>query len=155
MKMQVPVWLLVVSLSIVILWLSVLTAFVVRILKIRGGVARAVKQGNLAEAISDSLKDIKKLEAQVNSLGGRQLGTAEDLKGVIQRVGVVRYDAFGDIGGGLSYSVALLNQYGDGVVVTSLNGRRESRSYAKPVEKGKSRYDLSKEEREAIAKALA
>lgn len=155
MKAQVPVWIMVAALSVVVLWLAVLTGLIKRLLKQRRKLAKAVKEDNLAEVISSCLRDIEKLEDQINSLGEGQLRTAEGLKGVIQRVGVVRYDAFGDIGGQLSYSVALLNQYGDGVVVTSLNGRRESRGYGKPVEKGKSRYDLSKEEKEAIAKALA
>jgi len=72
----------------------------------------------------------------------------------IQNVGVVRFNAFDDTGSDLSFAVALLNHYGDGVVISSLFGRNESRTYAKPVNRGISTYHLSAEEEEAIRKAL-
>lgn len=73
----------------------------------------------------------------------------------VQCVGVVRFDAFEDMGGQLSFSAALLDGHGRGLVLTSINGRRETRIYAKPVEEGSSRYNLSDEEKEAIRRALA
>lgn len=73
----------------------------------------------------------------------------------LQHVGLVRYDAFEDMGGRLSFSAALLDASGRGVVLTTINGRTESRVYAKPVEGGASRYNLSEEEQEAIRRALA
>jgi hypothetical protein len=83
----------------------------------------------------------------------------EDLEVVarlaVQRVGLVRFDAFEDMGGQLSFSAAMLDGEGDGIVLTSINGRQETRIYAKPIERGGSRYHLSDEEREAIRRALA
>jgi len=70
-------------------------------------------------------------------------------------VAVLRYDAFEDVGGRLSFSCALLDDQGDGVVITSINGRQDTRVYAKPIIEGKSRYNLSTEEEEAIRQALA
>ena len=70
-------------------------------------------------------------------------------------VSVVRYDAFEDMGGQLSFSAALLDDYGDGIVVTSINGRTETRTYAKPVRAMKSQHNLSDEEREAIESAVS
>jgi hypothetical protein len=67
----------------------------------------------------------------------------------------VRFDAFEDMGGHLSFSAALLDAHGDGVVLTSINGRRETRIYAKPVSAAQSQYNLSDEEQEAIRRALA
>ena len=49
----------------------------------------------------------------------------------LRNVAVVRYDAFGDMGGRLSFSAALLDDIGDGIVLSSINGRGESRTYAK------------------------
>ncbi|MFA5881984.1 MAG: DUF4446 family protein [Eubacteriales bacterium] len=72
----------------------------------------------------------------------------------IQNVGIVRFNAFNDIGSDLSFAVALLDHYGDGVVINSIFGRSETRTYAKPVNKGVSSYNLSTEEEEAIRKAL-
>ena len=66
-----------------------------------------------------------------------------------------RYDAFEDVGGRLSFSCALLDERGSGVVLTSINGRQETRVYAKPVTDGRSTYNLSLEEGEAIRQAMA
>ncbi|MFH5836996.1 DUF4446 family protein [Proteiniclasticum sp. C24MP] len=72
----------------------------------------------------------------------------------IQKVGVVRYKAFDDVGSDLSYSVAMLDNKNDGVVITSIFGRNMSTSYAKPISKGTSKYTLSEEETYAMNKAL-
>jgi hypothetical protein len=77
-----------------------------------------------------------------------------DIEGAVRNVGLVRYDAFEDVGGRLSFSCALLDDRGTGVVMTSINGRHDTRVYAKPVSKGHSPYSLSIEEEEAIRKAL-
>ena len=73
-----------------------------------------------------------------------------DLSDAIRHVAVVRYDAFEDMGGRMSFSAALLDDAGDGVVVTSINGRTEARTYAKGVKAGKSEQPLSPEEQQAI-----
>ena len=65
----------------------------------------------------------------------------------------VRYDAFGDMGGHLSWSVALLDTGGSGVVLTSIHGRSEARTYAKSITGWTSEQPLSPEEREAIEHA--
>ena len=76
-----------------------------------------------------------------------------DLADALRHVAVVRYDAFGDLGGALSFSAALLDDAGDGLVLTSINGRTETRTYAKGVKGRTSEAALSPEEEEAIAKA--
>lgn len=72
----------------------------------------------------------------------------------VSRVAVVRYDAFEDMGGALSFSAALLDEHGNGMVVSAINGRSETRTYAKPVAASTSRYNLSDEEEQAIADAV-
>lgn len=76
------------------------------------------------------------------------------LQGCLQRVGLVRFDAFEDVAGQQSFSVALLDNQGNGVVITSLFGRTESRCYAKPVIQGNSPHRLSEEEMAAIRQAM-
>ena len=71
----------------------------------------------------------------------------------LRHLAVVRYDAFGDMGGHLSWSVALLDDGGDGVVLTSIHGRSEARTYAKSVTGWSSEQQLSPEELEAIEHA--
>lgn len=73
----------------------------------------------------------------------------------LTRVAVVRYDAFGDLAGALSFSAALLDDAGNGLVLSSINGRSETRTYAKGLSGGRSEAPLSPEEQEAIAEAFA
>ncbi len=87
------------------------------------------------------------LEERVNRLHLLQ-------QGCLQRVGFVRFDAFQDTAGQQSFALALLDNQGNGVVITSLFGRHESRCYAKPIVKGGSSFPLSEEERRAVRQAL-
>ncbi|MFS3128399.1 DUF4446 family protein [Nocardioides sp. Bht2] len=72
---------------------------------------------------------------------------------MLRHLAVVRYDAFGDMGGHLSWSLALLDDSGDGVLLTSIHGRSEARTYAKNVQGWSSETQLSPEEAEAIEHA--
>jgi len=71
----------------------------------------------------------------------------------LRDVAIVRYDALSEMSGQLSFSLALLNAQGDGVVVSSINGRAETRTYAKPVRAGKGEQELSPEEAQAVRSA--
>ncbi len=71
----------------------------------------------------------------------------------LRHLSVVRYDAFGDVGGHLSWSVAVLDDAGHGVVLTSIHGRNEARTYAKSVAGWTCEHQLSPEEEEAIEHA--
>jgi len=73
-----------------------------------------------------------------------------EFRQTLQHLAVVRYDAYGDMGGSLSWSMALLDDNGDGVVLTSINSRNDARSYAKQVKAFESDAKLSPEEDEAI-----
>lgn len=73
-----------------------------------------------------------------------------DLAGALRHVAVVRYDAFGDMGGRMSFSAALVDDAGDGLVISSIHARGESRTYAKGVVGGDSEVVLTPEEREAL-----
>ena len=74
--------------------------------------------------------------------------------GGLRHVAVVRYDAFGDLAGALSFSAALLDDDGTGLVLSSINGRSETRTYAKGVRDGVGEATLSPEELEAVEQAL-
>ena len=71
----------------------------------------------------------------------------------MRHVAVVRYDAFADMGGRLSFSAALYDDSGDGLVLSSINGRSETRTYAKALVGFQSDHSLSPEEQEAIETA--
>jgi hypothetical protein len=68
----------------------------------------------------------------------------------LRDIAIVRYDALNEMSGQLSFSLALLNATGDGVVLSSINGRAETRTYAKPVLSGKGDQELSPEEAQAV-----
>lgn len=73
----------------------------------------------------------------------------------LRDVAIVRYDALNEMSGQLSFSLALLNAVGDGVVLSSINGRAETRTYAKPVVAGQGEQELSPEEAQAVHSARA
>lgn len=72
----------------------------------------------------------------------------------IQRVGIIRYNAFEQMGGDQSYSIALMNDHGTGFVITGLYGRNASTTFAKPLHNKQSKYPLSVEETQAIERAF-
>lgn len=82
---------------------------------------------------------------------GKHEGRLSALKG---RVGVHRFNAFSDSGSDLSFSIALVNEAQDGVVITGIHGREQMFLYAKPIDKGQSAYMLTPEEKTAISQAM-
>ncbi len=109
----------------------------------------------LRGVLEGQAKQIQRLEAAIRSLNATDRRQEGLIEGAVRRVGLVRYDAFEDVGGRLSFSCALLDEHGTGVVVTSINGRQDTRVYAKPITNGTSSYNVSVEEEEAIRQALA
>jgi hypothetical protein len=100
------------------------------------------------------LRALTRRVRRLTSRGARNDGAAggPDLT-ALRHVGVVRYDAFGDMGGRLSFSAAVFDAQGDGFVLSSINGRSETRTYAKSLSGLKSEQTLSPEEQQAIAEA--
>ena len=76
-----------------------------------------------------------------------------DIGQALRHVAVVRYDAFGDMGGRLSFSAAIVDDRGDGVVLSSIHARGESRTYAKGITEGGSDATLTPEEQQALSAA--
>lgn len=93
------------------------------------------------------------LPEDVHGLRQEVAALRAEAKGALKHLAVVRYDAFGDVGGHLSWSVALLDDQGHGVVLTSIHGRSEARTYAKNISSWGSEQQLSPEEEEALAHA--
>jgi hypothetical protein len=106
------------------------------------------------DAVGALLGKIERLEQAVRALNGTDRRQQFQIEGSVRRVALLRYDAFEDVGGRLSFSCAMLDEHGTGVVLTSINGRQETRVYAKPVAAGTSTYNLSAEEEEAIRQAM-
>lgn len=101
---------------------------------------------------------IDKVEAvhkRLDGVEGRLSVFDNRLSFCIQKMGIVRYNAFDDTGSDLSYSIALLDENNDGIIMTGIYGRTETVSYAKPVKSGVSNYSLSVEELQALERAKA
>lgn len=97
----------------------------------------------------DGLEDrIEHLEQGLDELHGIQLNA-------VQRLGLVRYDAFDDMGGELSFALALLNEHGNGVVISTITGRQDNRTYTKQVVRGRAAIQPSAEEDAAIKQAMS
>ncbi len=105
-------------------------------------VARAgrARRGTGIEAVPE---DVLGLRQEVAALRA-------ETRSALRHLAVVRYDAFEDMGGHLSWSVALLDDSGDGVVLTSIHGRSDARTYAKSIVGWKSDAQLSPEEQDAV-----
>jgi len=110
---------------------------------------------DLLATVGKSVGKAREVEEKINLVANAQEDLASVGRLAVQRFAVVRYDAFEDMGGQLSFSAALLDDYGDGIVITSINGRTETRTYAKPVRAMKSQHNLSDEERAAIESAVS
>ncbi len=95
----------------------------------------------------DEFNDLRGEVAHLDSVLG---ATRRDLAMALRHVSVVRYDAFGDMGGRFSFSAALLDDAGDGLVITSIHGRSETRSYLKGLTSGNADIQLSPEEEQAV-----
>ncbi len=87
----------------------------------------------LAAVLDGHGAQIARLEQAVRSLAATDRAQQDSIDSSVRRVALFRYDAFEDVGGRLSFSCALLDERGSGVVLTSINGRQETRVYAKPV----------------------
>ena len=96
------------------------------------------------KAVAEENQAIKEESRRIDAL----------LQKALTRVGVVRFAAFEDMGSDLSYAVALLDSYNNGVVLSSIFGREESRSYVKPIQEGRSTYALTGEEEQALQEAM-
>jgi hypothetical protein len=138
--------------------LGILTAISahLRVGRLRRGFAAMDGRGKetVLDAVRRSGQETTAMRGDLEALRSDLAATRGDVTDALRHVAVVRYDAFGDMGGRLSFTVALLDDAADGVVLSSIHGRSESRSYAKGVKAGASEQSLSPEEQQAIELAM-
>ncbi len=111
------------------------------------------KATDLEGVLFEEIRRLKKAEGNIKDLFKLSEYLEKMASKSIQRVGVVRFNPFKETGGDQSFCIALLDSNDNGLVISSLFTRQGTRIYAKPIKKGKSQYQLSKEELEAIKKA--
>jgi hypothetical protein len=113
------------------------------------------ESGGIDEILDRQLSRIDGLTERVDALNKLHHELEDLTQRTIQKVAVIRYNPFSDTGGDQSFAIALLDSLGNGVVLSSLHSRTDTRVFAKSVQGGRSRYQLSDEEQDAIKKALA
>lgn len=105
---------------------------------------------NLDEMLKKYLQDVSEIKKDNSEIKAYYTKLDNDISSCIQKVGLVRYNAFRDVGSDLSFAIALLDRNDTGVVLNGLYGSESSNIYAKPIKEGKSSYQLSEEEKYAL-----
>lgn len=109
---------------------------------------------NIEEDLETYMYRVEKVEKQNAEIANYVKTLDEDLTRCIQKIGIVRYNAFKDTGSDLSFTLALLDEHNNGVVLNGIYSREMSNIYAKPVKNGESSYTMSEEEKMAVQKAI-
>ena len=109
---------------------------------------------NVEELIQNYIKKVEIVEARNEEIYSYCKILDKNLKKCTQKIGIVRYNAFKDVGSDLSFTLAIWDDYNNGIVLNGIYARDSSNIYAKPVENGTSKYILSDEQKEAIDKAI-
>lgn len=144
---------LIITTIILLISLVVITKSLNRLEKRYKKLTRGINNKNLEEIVIQYLDNIDSVKADTEIVKNQQLELEKRLNTCVQKVAIVRYKAFEDIGSDLSFSIALLNHNNDGIIITGIYGRNDSTVYAKPIDKGISRYDLSEEEEQVLVEA--
>jgi len=112
------------------------------------------KQKKEPENLDQLLSEFKKIKQDFEDLSSAFRELKEESRFSVQKVGIIRFNPFSQIGGNQSFSIALLDRNDNGIIITSFYARENNRVYAKPIKGGKSQYNLSKEEIRAIELAI-
>jgi len=148
------VWLILLLLTLALAgWLVVLHRRVTRLRRTYSALLTGTDGRDLGELLSMYVEQMSLAASKADQLSKSSDRMERRIKNSIQRLGLVRFNAFAGIGGEQSFAAALLDEKGDGIVISSLQGRGENRLYAKPVMNWDSSYTLSVEEKEALTQA--
>lgn len=134
-------------------WLLALSVAFFLIFRFFNRLARGTKEIDLRKVLDRLLEQEKKNSEGVELLVKEIRRLQEEGKLHVQRIGLVRFNPFKEIGGDHSFSLALLDGKDTGVVVTGLHTRERTRVYMKAIREGKCEFELSDEEKKALVKA--
>lgn len=115
---------------------------------------RGSKDKNIEELLMSLIDKTESAVEKADNIKAMYGQMDNRIKKCIQKVSVIRYKAFDDMGSALSFSIALLDDHDDGVILTGIYGRDDTTTYAKPVDKGIPKYDLSDEEQHVLQDAI-
>jgi len=110
--------------------------------------------GSLREVLDGHIGRVGEVSGRLDELNTLATYLEQRTRGSLQHIGLVRFNPFEDTGSDQSFAIALLDDRRDGIVISSLHSRANTRVFAKPIEHGASRHALSSEETEAIRIAV-
>ncbi|WP_073027093.1 DUF4446 family protein [Lutispora thermophila] len=142
------------AIILLVLWNIILSISFTRLKGKYKKMMRGSSNKNLEQMIADYMASIESTIDRVQLLNEEVIHLKEQTDRCVQKLSITRYNAFSDTGSDLSYSIALLDNYNNGVIITSIYGRNESVTYAKPIENGSSKYPLSVEEEMVLNRCL-
>jgi hypothetical protein len=149
---------LVVSLLLHLLWVLLLTLLLVRVRSLNRRLQRLTAGAtgvSLERVLVDHLARVEEVDTRQRQVEQRVSALEHRIPLCVQHVGLVRYDAFEDVGGQQSFSLAMLDALQNGIILTSVYSRSDVRVYAKAVRQGKPSHPLSEEEQRALRNALS
>lgn len=157
--MEQLVFYVTIALSVVSIILAVVLIIVLCKLKTLKRRVDALTRGKDTESLEDIivsyLERVESLEEGEEITRAALNAIKDNLKITYQKTGLVKYDAFREMSGALSYSLALLDKENNGVLISSMYSREGCYTYAKEIIKGESKINLSEEEAEALKQAVA
>lgn len=109
---------------------------------------------NIEEIVFAQTKTVEEAQDKIALFNSRLSELDKYTQQSVQKVELIRFNAFQDVGGDLSFAVALLNAKNDGIVISSIYGRDDARTYAKTIKNGQPLYPLSKEEEKVLEMAI-
>jgi hypothetical protein len=125
-----------------------------RALRVYRALVGGQDSGSLQQVLDGHIGQVRETSARMDDLNRLYQYLEQRTRGSLQHIGLVRFNPFEDTGSDQSFAIALLDDRKDGVVISSLHGRANTRVFAKPVENGESRHALSTEEAQAIKIAV-
>lgn len=157
--MEQLVFYVTIALSVVSIILAVILIIVLCKLKTLKRRVDSLTRGKDTESLEDIiisfLERVESLEEGEEITRAALNAIKDNLKITYQKTGLVKYDAFREMSGALSYSLALLDKENNGVLISSMYSREGCYTYAKEIIKGESKINLSEEEAEALKQAVA
>lgn len=136
------------------IWLLGLSAALIWILVHFRRLTFDVKKGNLIKVLDKVLTQEAKNTNDLSQLAKEIRELDEEATVHVQKVGLIRFNPFNELGGDHSFALALLDGKETGVILTGLHTRERTRVYIKRIKRGRSKYALSSEEKKALEKAL-
>jgi hypothetical protein len=135
------------------LWLIIVSVVLFRIFALFNKLTKGVEVTDLKKVLENVLTKEEENSKDIKDLVKRAEYLEEDGKLHVQKVGLVRFNPFKELGGDHSFSLAILDGEDSGIVITSLHTRDRTRVYMKDIKKGKSEFEISAEEKKALVQA--